>query len=136
MSSLKTLLLLGFSILFHKIFKVNVELNFGQLAFRIFEKNRKINGTNQMVLVSFKNIHIWPSYGQKMACMTIFGYTFFGHNSAIFWPIGLKFCIETPETIINRLVAINPSCDAYFLFSFFWAIFGGKIIYKKRLSSL
>ena len=37
-------------------------------------------GTNQTKLVSFKNIYIWPSYGQIMMCTPIFGHTFFVHN--------------------------------------------------------
>ena len=35
---------------------------------------------------------------------SIYGLTFFGHNSAISWPIGLTFLMETQETIIYRLL--------------------------------
>ena len=66
-----------------------------------------------------KNFGIWP----KMARMSIFGYMFFGHNSAIFGPIELG----TQETIIYRLVVRNLSYDAYFSFLIFWATFGGKM---------
>ena len=60
-----------------------------------------------MVLVSFKNIDIWPSYGQKMARMSIFGHAFFCHNSAISGPVGLKFFMGVQETIIYRMVNGN-----------------------------
>ena len=87
-----------------------------------------LNNKNQMqVLFSFKNIHIWPSYGQKMAHMPIFWHTFFDHNSAIFGPIGLTFFMETKETIIHWLVVRNPSYDAYFSLLIFWVTFGVKM---------
>ena len=73
-----------------------------------------ITGTNQIKLVSFKNIYIWLRNGQKMARMPIFGHTFFGHNSAIFGPIGLKIGMRTQETVIYRLVVKFFSYDAYF----------------------
>ena len=41
-------------------------------------------GTNQITLVSFKNIDIWLSYGPNKAHMPIFLQTIFGYNSAIF----------------------------------------------------
>ena len=47
-----------------------------------------------------QEIHILPSYSQKMVHKPIFGHTFFGHNSAIFRPTGLKIFIGTHETII------------------------------------
>ena len=72
------------------------------------------NGKNQMALVSFKNIHIWPSYSQKMTRIPIFGNTFLGHNPAISGSIGMKFFMGTQETIIYRLLVRNPSYDAYF----------------------
>ena len=55
-----------------------------------------------MMLVSFKNIHIWPSYGQVMARMPIVGHKFFGYNSAIFEPIRTKFLRE-----FRRLLSID-----------------------------
>ena len=66
-----------------------------------------------MVLVSFKNIHIRP----KMALMPIFGDTFFGHNSAISWPIGLR----------NFMVVSDEKSKLWCLFFIFWATFGGKM---------
>ena len=45
--------------------------------------------------------------GQKVSRNTnysIYGQTFFGYYSAIFWPIGLKFFVGTQETIIYRLL--------------------------------
>ena len=51
--------------------------------------------------------------------MPIFGHTFFGHKSAIFSRI--------QETIIYRLVLINPSYEANISFLIFWATFGGKM---------
>ena len=47
-------------------------------------QNMELNGTNRMVLVSFK--------------ILIFGQTFFGHNTAISGPIGLKFFMGVQET--------------------------------------
>ena len=47
--------------------------------------------------------------------------TFFGHNSAIFWPIGWHFFVRTQETIISRLLARNKCYAAQFLISIFWA---------------
>ena len=37
---------------------------------------------------------------------------FFGHNSAIFYPISLNFFMLTQETIIYRLVIRNYDFDA------------------------
>ena len=81
-----------------------------------------------MVLVAFKNIDTWPSYGQKMVHMPIFGHTFFGHYSAISGPIGLKYFMGVQDTIIYRLVMrIEKSklYNAYFSVLIFWATFGG-----------
>ena len=60
-----------------------------------------------------------------MARMPIFGHTFFVHNSAIFWPIGLKIFKGTQDTFIYRLVVRNLSYDAYFSVLIFWVTFGG-----------
>ena len=60
-------------------------------------------------------------YSFSAKCMPIFGHTFFGHNSAIFGPIGQKIVMQTQENIIY------PSYDAYFSVLIFWATFGGKI---------
>ena len=87
-----------------------------------------------MVLVSFKNIYIWPSYGQKMARMPIFGLSFFGHNSAISGPIGLKVFKGVQETIIYRLVMRNLSYDAYFSVLFFGPLLAGKWAWPPRAS--
>ena len=51
-----------------------------------------------------------------------FPYTFFGHNSAMFRSIGLKFFMVTQETTIYRLVVRNHVFDA-----FKKTIFGGKM---------
>ena len=48
----------------------------------------QFTATNQIKLGLFKNLHISPSSGQKMAC--------------IFGPIGLKSLMGTQETIIYR----------------------------------
>ena len=53
----------------------------------------------------FQNIHIWPSYGQKMAHMP-----------------RLKLLMGTQETIIYRLVVRNPSYNAYFVVLIFWPL--------------
>ena len=79
------------------------------------------------MLLSFKNINIWSSYGQKIVCMPIFGYTYFGLYLAISGPIGLKFFIGGQETIIYRLVMRILCYDAYFSVLIFWATFGGKV---------
>ena len=42
------------------------------------------------------------------------GHALFGHDSAIFFPIGLKFLRVTQETIIYRLVMRNHDFDAFF----------------------
>ena len=66
--------------------------------------NIQFKDKNQIKFVSFKNVHIWPSYGQKMVHMPTFGHTFFGHNSAISGPIWLKIFMGVEETIIYRSV--------------------------------
>ena len=53
----------------------------------------------------------------------IYGHTFFGHNSAILWPIGLKCFLGAQETIIYRWVMRNHDLDTFLKKS----IFGGKI---------
>ena len=45
-----------------------------------------------MNLVSLKNIDIWPRYGSKWPSKY---HSFFGHNSVIDCPIGLKFFMLT-----------------------------------------
>ena len=62
-----------------------------------------------------------------MAYMPIFGHTFFGHNSSISEPIGLKFLMGVQETIIYRLVMRNISYGAYFSFLIFLATFWEKM---------
>ena len=80
----------------------------------------QFTGTNQVTLVSFTYVDIWPGDGTNKACMPIFGHTYFGHyNSANLGPIGLTFFMGTQETIICRLVMSNPSYDDYFLLIFF-----------------
>ena len=71
-----------------------------------------------MVLVSFKNIHILP----KMVCMSIFGYTSFGQNSAPFWPILSPFLANWTEIFLGSSGDYyssigydrKPSYDDYF----------------------
>ena len=40
--------------------------------------------------------------GQKVCNYSIYGHMFFGHNSAIFWPIGLEIFNVTQETISHK----------------------------------
>ena len=49
---------------------------------------------------------------QNSKC-SIFGHTFFDHNSAIFCPIGLKIVLVTQVTIIYRLVRRNRDLGAF-----------------------
>ena len=98
----------------------------------------EFNDTNQMVLVSFKIIHIWSSCDEKMARINIFGHAFFGHNSGIvgqwsrrFLSCGLKFFIGVQETIIYRLAMRNPSYDTFFNFDF-WSTLAGKWAWATR----
>ena len=51
---------------------------------------------------------------------SIYGHTFFGHNSAILGPIELKFFMGTPETIIYRLVAKNHDLVVFWKMTPFW----------------
>ena len=48
------------------------------------------------------------------------GHTFFRHNSAIFWPIRLKFFLGTQETIIYRFAMRNHDLDAFWKKFNFW----------------
>ena len=79
-------------------------MNWDMSSFRGFLINEAITSKNQITLVLLKNINIWLSYSPNMACMPIFGHTFFGHDSAIFGTIVLKNVKRTQETIIYRLV--------------------------------
>ena len=81
----------------------------------------QFNGTIQIALVSFKNIHIWPSYCQNN------GIRFSAITQPFSGPIGLKYLQGAQETIIYRLVMRSPSYDTYFSFLIFWATFGGKM---------
>ena len=62
-------------------------------------------------LVSFKNIDIWLKYGQKMVRMSIFGHTFFGHNSAISGPIGLYIIVFEEYWLVYILIKNQYSID-------------------------
>ena len=56
-------------------------------------ESMEFGGTYRLNLVLLKNIDIWSSYRPKdrqNINYSIFGHTIFGHNSAIFRPIGLK----------------------------------------------
>ena len=61
-----------------------------------------------------------------MVRMPIFGHTFFGHNSAISGPIGLKFFMGF-QTIIYRLVMRNLRLRSLFFSFDFRATFGRKM---------
>ena len=78
-----------------------------------------------MVLVSFKNIHIWPSYGQKTVCMPIFGHTFFGHHSAIFGIIELNF-LWGLRGLLSSIRGEKSKLLCLFFTFYFLATFGGK----------
>ena len=67
--------------------------------------------------------------GQKVSKNTnysiyVYGHKFFGHNSAIFWPIRLKFIMVSQETIIYRLYIKKLGFKPFFDFSSFWALLG------------
>ena len=88
-----------------------------------FDSNNWIN------LVLLKILRFGQVIGQKIPKnpnYSIYGHTFFGHNSAIFWPIGLKFFVGTNETIIYWLLVRNQCYTAQFLISNFWALIGGE----------
>ena len=77
--------------------------------------------------------------GQKLlqkANYSIYGHTFFGHNSAIFGPIGLKFFMGTQGTIIYRLLLRNQCFGLYLPISIFWVLFGGKMGVAATLAPL
>ena len=80
-----------------------------------------------MKLVLFKNIRNKPSYGQKWCARPYMDIRYLGIRFSILGPIRLTFFMGALETIIYRLVLRNPSSDAYFLFFYFWATFGGKM---------
>ena len=68
--------------------------------------------------------------GQKLlqkANYSIYGHTFFGHNSAIFGTIGLKFFMGTQVTIIYRLLFRNQCFGPYLPISILRVHFGGKM---------
>ena len=49
----------------------------------------------------------------------------FEHNSAIYGPILMKFCMEYPETIIYRFFMWHPIMPSH-RFRFFWPVMGSK----------
>ena len=57
---------------------------------------------------------------------SIYGHTYFAHNSAIFWPNGLKFFVGTRDTIIYRLVKRNRGYDLNSKSSIFRPFLAGK----------
>ena len=69
-----------------------------------------------MWLVSFKNIHIWPSYGLKIARMPIFGHTFLVISEP-FRPIwqNIFYGNRTQE---NIAIASKKSKLLFFIFTF------------------
>ena len=70
---------------------------------------------------SFKNIDIKLCYSPDKTPMPIFGHSFFGHNSAIFEPINLKFF-----WLARRLSLSIDKCGLFFIVDF-WASFGRKM---------
>ena len=67
--------------------------------------------------------------GQKVSKhinYSMYGHTFFGHNSAIVLLIGLKIFMVTQETIICRLVIKDSGSGPYLQFSMFWNPLGPK----------
>ena len=74
-----------------------------------------------MVLIEYTRFH-WkllifgPIMGQSgpqnINCYSIYGHTFFGHNLAIFCPIGLKIILVSQKIIIYRLVMRNHDFGA------------------------
>ena len=99
--------------------------NFGDMVIKVTE-NVQLGGKSQINLVLSKNIDIWPSYGQNSIQNTnysIYGHTFitfYGYNSVIFRPIGLKCFVGTQGTIIYRMVRKNQYQHLYFGISTFW----------------
>ena len=78
-----------------------------------------------MVMVASKKNRIWPKYTQKMEHIPIFEHMIFGHNSAFFWPIGLKYFMGAQETIIYRLVMRKSTYDTYFSVLIFGPLLAG-----------
>ena len=76
-----------------------------------------------MLLVSFINLNIWASYGQKMVCMPYLGTRFLAKTQH-FWANWAEFFMGVQETIIYRLVMRNLSCNAYFWILIFWVTGG------------
>ena len=115
-----------FSTFLHEIFRINVKLNFFLMLYSnyLFWSHDKFGGqtpnfsdTNRIMLVSFKNIHIWLNNGQKW-------------HAYVFWLLitRLTIFIGTLETIIYRLLVRNPSYDAYyFSVTILCATFGRKM---------
>ena len=53
-----------------------------------------------MVLVSFKNFHIWTSHVKNGVYAHIW-HMIFGNNSSIFGPIALEFVMGAQKTVID-----------------------------------
>ena len=81
------------------------------------------------VLVSFKNIHIWPKNGTHAH---IWAY-FFGHNWAISWPIGLKIFVSSGDIkIIYWLWEEMQVTMLIFHFWYFGPLLAGKLAWPSR----
>ena len=71
------------------------------------------------MLVSSKNIDIWPSFKPNLAHMSMFRQVFFWQNSAIFRPIGLKCLFGSSRNYSLSVSYENSTDDAYKPFLFF-----------------
>ena len=69
-----------------------------------------------------KKNHILPSYGQKWHACPYLGIRFCGY----FWTNWTDIFMGAQENIINRLMMINPSYDACFLFLIIGSLLVGK----------
>ena len=96
-------------------------MNWDMSSFRGFLINEAITSKNQITLVLLKNINIWLSYSPNMACMPIFGHTFFGHDSAIFGTIVLKMLRELKRLLsIDWWMVMALWCLIFDLLCHFW----------------
>ena len=73
-----------------------------------------------------QNIHIWPSCGQKIACMHIHGHRFFGHISAFFGQLGWNFYGSSEDNYLSIDDEKSKLWCLLFIFDF-CTTFGGKM---------
>ena len=100
---------------------------------------------NEKFLLAFFDVSFWPFLSPFVFFFTSFirwqarrdetkrdvrppymGIRFFGHNSAIFWPMELTNFMVTPETIMYRLVMKSPGLGLFCHFRFFGLSWGFK----------